>query len=183
MAPRAQGRGVRGRVRRRPLLLGVLVVAVVSGVLVFAVTARPVADVLSPVTVEQAHVGTTYAFDGVVCLGSQAAGSTVDRVTVEQAPGGTTELVRPPQGSLTVGFPVDRAAGEPAEGYDIPAGGQDCTLRVLLTPDELGRVEAGTLRVRLRYGPGRLLWRTVSVRPPVALDVTGTGPDPRTSTG
>ena len=157
-----------------------LVVAVVSGALLFVFSARPSGDVLSPVAVEQAHVGTSYAFDGVVCLGSEAAGSTVDSVTVEQAAGGTTELVRP-DGPVTVGFPVDAGEAEPAEGYEIAAGGQDCTLRVLLTPDELGRVEAGTLRVRLSYGPGGLLWRTVSLRPQVSLDVTETGPDPRAS--
>ena len=174
---------VRGRVRRRPLLLGVLVVAVLGGALLYALQARPSGDALAPVGLERAHVGTTYAFDGVVCLGSQVTSSTVDGVTVEQAPGGTTELVRPPQGPITLGFPVERDAGTSVDGFDIPAGEQDCTLRVLLTPDRQGRVEAGKLHVRLRYGPGALLWRTVEVRPELALDVTETGPDPRSSTG
>jgi len=166
-------------VRRRPLLLGALVVAVVSGVVLFAVGARPSGDALAPVGLEQAHVGTTYAFDGVVCLGSQVTASTVDGVTVEQAPGGTTALVRPPRGPLTIGFPVDPDAGGSAAGYELAAGAQDCTLRVLVTPDERGTVEAGTLQVRLRYGPFGLLRRTVSVRPEVVLQVTATGPDPR----
>lgn len=170
---------VRGRYRRRTLLLGVLAVAVVIGLLLFALGARPSADPLAPVGLQLAHVGTTYAFDGVVCVGSVVTGSTVAGVTVEQAPGGTTQLVRPPQGPPTLGFPVDPDAGEPVDGFDVPAGGQDCTLRVLVTPERQGRVEAGTLLLRLRYGPGGLLRRTASVRPQVVLDVTATGPDPR----
>lgn len=171
---------VRGRFRRRPLLLGVLVVALVSGVLVVALGARPTADALPPVGLEQGYVGTTYAFDGVVCLGSQVLGSTVDEVRVRQSPGGTTRLVVPPQGApITLGFPVEEQAGTPVEGYELPAGEQDCTLRVLVTPERTGRVEAGTLEVRLRYGPGGLLRRTATVTPRLVLDVTGTGPDPR----
>lgn len=172
---------VRGRFRRRQLLLGVLVVAVVSGVLVVALGARPSADAPSPVGLEAAHVGTTYGFDGVVCLGSQVAGSTVDRVEVEQAPGSRTALVVPPAGRLTLGFPVDPDAGRAVTGYAVPAGDQDCTLRVLVTPSRTGRVTAGTLKVRLRYGPGGLLRRTASVTPRLVLDVTGTGPDPRSA--
>lgn len=170
---------VRGRFRRRPLLLGVLVIAVVSGVLLFAYGARPSGDTLGPVQLDEAHVGTPYAFDGVVCLGSQVADSTVDSVTVQQAPGGTTQLVRPPEGPLTLGFPVEPDAGGPVAGYEIPAGGQDCTLRVLFTPEQQGRAEAGTLRVRLRYGPFGLLRSTVVVQPDVAVEATETGPDPR----
>ena len=170
---------VRGRYRRRPLLLGVLVIAVVSGVLLFAWGARPTAEPFSGVGVEQAHGGTTYAFDGVVCVGSQVAGSTVLGVQVEQAPGGRTALVQPPSGPLTLGFPVDPEEGSPAEGFDIPAGDSDCSLRVLVTPEREGRVEAGLVRITLGYGPGGLLRRTVPVQPPVSLDVTGTGPDPR----
>ncbi len=172
---------VRGRFRRRQLLLGVLVVAVVSGLLVLALGARPSADAPSPVGLEQAHVGTTYGFDGVVCLGSQVAGSTVDGVEVRQAPGSRTALVVPPEGRLTLGFPVDADAGTSVDGYVVPAGAQDCTLRVLVTPTRTGRVNAGTLRVRLRYGPGGLLRRTASVTPQLVLDVTATGPDPRSA--
>ncbi len=98
---------VRGRFRRRTLLLGVLVIAVVSGVLVFALGARPTAELGGQVVAEPAYVGTTYAFDGVVCLGSQVAGSTVEGVEVEQAVGTTTDLVRAPEGAPTLGFPVD----------------------------------------------------------------------------
>ena len=172
-------RRVRGRFRRRPLLLGVLVVAVVSGVLLFALGARPTAELGGQVLAEPAYVGTTYAFDGVVCLGSQVARSTVEGVQVEQASGTTTELVRGPEGPPTLGFPVDPEAQEEVEGLELPADGLDCTLRLLVTPDEEGQVEAGTLKVRLSYGPGGLLRRTATVRPDVTINVTGSGPDPR----
>ena len=170
---------VRGRWRRGPLLLGVLVVAVVSGLLVFALGARPSADPGGRVLASPAHVGTTYAFDGVVCLGSQVTGSTVAGVEVEQAAGSTTDLVRPPTGPITLGFPVDPQDGEPVDGFGVAAGEQDCTLRLLVTPDRKGRIDAGVLKIRLRYGPGGLLRRTASVRPDVVLDVAETGPDPR----
>jgi hypothetical protein len=170
---------LRGRFRRRTLLLGVLVVAVLSGLLVFALGARPTAELGGQVLAEPTYVGSTYAFDGVVCLGSQVAGSTVEGVEVEQAEGTTTELVRGPDGAPTLGFPVDPEAQEDLEGLEVPAGELDCTQRLLVTPDRQGRVEAGTVEVRLRYGPGGLLRRTVTVRPDVVLQVTGTGPDPR----
>ena len=172
-------RRVRGRFRRRPLLLGVLLVAVLSGVLLLALGARPTAELGGQVIAEPAYVGTTYAFDGVVCLGSQVAGSTVEGLEVEQAPGTTTDLVRGPEGPPTLGFPVDPQSQEEVEGLALPAGELDCTLRLLVTPDEEGQVEAGTLKVRLSYGPGGLLRRTATIRPDVALEVTGTGPDPR----
>jgi len=170
---------VRGRVRRRTLLLGVLVIAVVSGLLVLALGARPTAERGGRVVAEPAYVGTTYAFDGVVCVGSQVTGSTVTGVTVLQPAGGRTELVRAPDEPPSLGFPVDPDGGEPVDGLDVPAGEQDCTLRLLVTPDRRGRIEAGTLEVHLRYGPGGLLRGTDSVRPDVVLDVTETGPDPR----
>ena len=154
-------------------------VAVVSGLAVFAVGARPSADPVGQVLASPAHVGTTYAFDGVVCVGSQVTGSTVAGVGVQQAPGGRTELVRAPDGPPYLGFPVEGDGGEPVAGFEVPAGEQDCTLRLLVTPDRLGRIEAGTLEVRLRYGPGGLLRRTDSVHPDVVLDVGKTGPDPR----
>ena len=170
---------VRGRFRRRTLLLGVLGVAVVSLLVVLAVGARPTAELGGEVLAEPAYVGTTYAFDGVVCLGSQLAGSTVEGVEVEQAPGSTTDLVRGPEGAPTIGFPVDAQAQDDVEGLDVPSGELDCTSRLLVTPDRQGRVEAGTLKVRLSYGPLGLLRRTATLRPDVALEVTGTGPDPR----
>ena len=170
---------LRGRFRRRTLLLGVLVVAVLSGLLVFALGARPTAELGGRVVAEPTYVGTTYAFDGVVCLGSQVTGSTVEGVEVEQAAGTTIDLVPGPQGAPTLGFPVDPEAQEEVEGLELPAGELDCTLRLLVTPQRQGRLEVGTLKVRLSYGPGGLLRRTATIRPDVALEVTGTGPDPR----
>lgn len=172
---------LRGRYPRRTLLRGVVVLAVLGAVAVFALGARPAAEALVPVGLERAYEGTTYAFDGVVCVGSQVAGSTIAGVEVEQAPGSRTALVVPPEGPITLGFPVDAEPGEPVDGYDVPAGEQDCTLRVLVTPERQGRVAAGTLRLSLRYGPGGLLRRTAEVTPTLSLDVTGTGEDPRSA--
>jgi len=159
----------------------VLVVAVVSGVLVLALGARPSGDAPVPVGVPQAYAGTTYAFDGVVCVGSQVAASTITGYQVEQADGSRTAFVRPPRGPITLGFPVDPDAGSSVDGYDVPAGEQGCTLRLLVTPEREGAVEAGTLRVRLRYGPFGLLRKTVSVTPDVTLQVVGSGADPRST--
>jgi hypothetical protein len=174
----AAGR-LRGRFRRRPLLVGVLVIAVVSGLLVFALGARPTAESGGQVVGAPAYVGTTYAFDGVVCLGSQVTGSTVEGVEVEQAPGTTTTLARGPEGAPTLGFPVDPEAQQEVEGLALPAGELDCTLRLLVTPTREGQLGVGRLRVRLSYGPGGLLRRTATISPDVGLDVVGTGPDPR----
>ncbi len=170
---------VRGRFRRRPLLLAVLAVAVVTGLLVFALGARPTAELGGQVVAEPAYVGTTYAFDGVVCLGSQVTGSTVEGVEVEQGAGTTIDLVPGPEGAPTLGFPVDPEAQQEVEGLELPAGELDCTLRLLVTPEREGRLDVGTLKVRLSYGPGGLLRRTATVRPDVTLVVTSSGPDPR----
>ena len=180
-----QGRrsGLRGRMRRRPLLAGVAVVAVVGAVLVFASGARPGVDVLNAVPLEDGYVGTTYAFDALLCVGSKIAATTITGVEVEQAPGGTTRLLLPPDDSPpTVGFPVEQDAGRPVEGYVVPAGESDCGFRLLVTPDRTGTVEAGTVRLSTSYGPGGLLRRTLSAQADVTLEVTGTGTDPR-STG
>ena len=176
--PEVAGR-VRGRFRRRDLLLGVLVVAVLSGLLVFALGARPTAELGGQVIAEPTYAGTTYAFDGVVCLGSQVAASTVEGVEVEQVAGTRTDLVRAPEGPPTLGFPVDLDAQQEVDGLQLPAGQLDCTLRLLVTPEREGSLRVGTLKVRLSYGPGGLLRRTATVRPDVQLEVTGTGPDPR----
>ena len=172
---------VRGRVRRKPLLLAVLAIGVVGAFVIFALGARPSAEPSTVIGLERAYAGTTYAFDGAICLGSPQVASTVRSVEVEQAPGSTTELLRPPDGPPTVGFPVGER-GEDVAGYRLPAGEDDCTLRVLVTPERQGPVQAGTLRIAMSYGPFGLLRRTVEVQPQVTLDVTGTGDDPR-STG
>lgn len=182
-APGRRRGGVRGRVRRTPLLVVVLVVGVVGAAAIFALEARPDADAFVPVAVSDARVGTAYAFDGVLCLDSPSVDARVLSVEVEQAPGGTTRVLEPPEGArTTLGFPVDdAAAGTAPEDYRVPAGEQDCDLRLLVTPTELGTVDAGTVRVQLGYGPFGLLRRTAEVEPPVVLEVTGTGTDPRSS--
>ena len=73
---------LRGRVRRKPLLVGVALVAVLGGLLVFALGARPGVEVLNAVPLERGYVGTTYAFDGLVCVGSQVTATTVTGVSV-----------------------------------------------------------------------------------------------------
>lgn len=146
--------------------------------LVFALGARPGVEVLNAVPLERGYVGTTYAFDGLLCVGSQV---TATRVTgaVAASDGAEVSVVQPPAGSPpTVGFPV-RDGGSPAAGYQVPAGEPECGLRLLVTPTRTGTVTAGELELSLAYGPGGLLRRTVAVRPAVSLEVTGTGPDPR----
>lgn len=167
--------------RRKPALIVLLVVGLVGGVLIFALQARPSASSPSAIGLEQAYVGTTYAFDGAVCLGSSTVSSEVLAVEVEQASGGTARLVTPPEGARpTLGFPADDDGGD-VTGYRVPAGQDDCTLRLLVTPDAKGAVRPGTVKVRLGYGPFGLLRRTAEVRPQVLLDVTGEGDDPRSS--
>jgi hypothetical protein len=171
---------VRGRVRRRPLLIGVLAVGVLGALAIFALSARPSAEPSVTIGLERAYAGTTYAFDGAICLGSPQVASQVRAVEVEQAPGSTTALVRPPDEPPSVGFPV-AGDGEDVAGYRLPAGEDDCTLRVLVTPEQQGTVQAGTLRITMSYGPFGLLRRTAEVQPLLTLDVTGTGQDPRAS--
>jgi hypothetical protein len=134
------------------------------------------------VPLDQAYVGTTYAFDGTLCLGSPRVSAKVVGIQVDQAPGGTTQVLEPAKDARPViGFPVEAAdAGSAVSDYRVPAGEQDCTLRVLVTPTETGAVRAGTVEVEMTYGPFGLLRRTATAVPQVTLDVTGTGTDPRT---
>jgi hypothetical protein len=174
---------VRGRFRRTPLLITVLVVGVVGALVIFALQSRPSAGSPTPIGLEQAYVGTTYAFDGAVCLGSRQVAAEVLSVEVEQAPGTRTRLVRPPEGAVpTLGFPAEDRGGDVA-GFQVPAGEDDCTLRLLVTPEQKGALQPGRLRVRMGYGPFGLLRRTAEVRPRVTLDVTGDGEDPRSTSG
>ena len=182
--PRKQGsRGLRGR--RKPLLIGLLTVGLLGGFAIFAFQARPDAAGTVVVPLGEAYAGTAYAFDGTLCVGSPRVAATVTGVEVEQAPGGTTQVLEPPPDTRpVVGFPVDaEGAGSPVSDYPVPAGEQDCTLRVLVTPDEQGTVRAGSVDVEMAYGPFGLLRRTVTAVPQVTLDVTGTGTDPRTELG
>jgi hypothetical protein len=174
-------RRLKGRFRRKPALLVLLVVGVTGGFLIFALEARPSASSPAAIGLEKAYVGTTYAFDGAVCLGSATVSSEVLSVEVEQAPGSTAELVRPPEDAApTLGFPTDDE-GRDATGYLVAAGQDDCTLRLLVTPTDKGDVRPGNVRVQLGYGPFGLLRRTAEVRPQVRLEVTAEGEDPRSS--
>ena len=156
-----------------------MVVAVLSGVTVVALGARPGVEVLNAVPLERGYVGTTYAFDGLLCVGSQVTSTRVTGVEGSGQQDAEVELVQPPPDSApTVGFPVtDR--GSPAAGYEVPAGEPECGLRLLVTPFRTGSVTVETLRLSLAYGPGGLLRRTVEVSPSVTLDVTSEGTDPR----
>jgi hypothetical protein len=147
-----------------------------------ALNTRPAAGTVDPVAVPDAHTGTAYAFDGAVCL-SAPAGATVAEVEVQQAPGGTTRvLLPPPEARPVVAFPVEPgASGAEVADYPVPAALQDCELRLLVTPEQQGVVQAGSVRVRYRYGPGGLLRSTTTVTPPVTLEVNATGPDPRSN--
>jgi hypothetical protein len=168
------------RLRRRPLLLGVLVVALVAAVVLVASWVRPSLEPGTSLALGEVHVGTAYAFDGLVCLGSGQVGATVRSVEVEQAEGSTTRLVQAPEGAPpTLGFPVRDAGGASLEGREVPAGELDCEARLLVVPEQQGQLRPGRVRVTFAYGPGGLLRRTASLEPAVTLDVTRTGPDPR----
>jgi len=170
---------LRGRVRRRPAVLTLLVVGVVGALWIFVLQARPSGSSPTAIRLEQGYAGTTYAFDGAVCLRAPAVQARVLDAEVEQAAGVTARLVRPPEGARpTLGFPAEDR-GEDVRGYRVTAGEDDCTLRLLVTPTRQGLLAPGAVRVRLAYGPFDLLRRTVSVRPQVRLDVTGEGDDPR----
>jgi hypothetical protein len=172
---------LRGRFRRKPLLIGVLTVGVLGGFAIFAVQARPDASGTVVVSLEEAYVDTAYAFDGTLCLDSPRVSARVVGIEVDQAPGGTTQVLEPARDARPViGFPVEESdVGTPVSDYSVPAGEQDCTLRVLVTPTGTGTVRAGTLEVEMAYGPFGLLRRTATAVPKVTLDVTGTGTDPR----
>ncbi len=166
--------------RRKPFLLSLLAVGVVGGIVIFALQTRPDAGGTDAVRLGDAYVATDYAFDGTLCLDSPVVDAEVLSIEVEQAPGSTTRVLAPSgDARVTLGFPVQDDSGEVPEGYVVPAGETDCTLRVLVTPQEQGTVQAGTVRVRLGYGPFGLLRRTAEVQPQVVLEVTGTGTDPR----
>ena len=179
--PRRGPAGLRGRYRRKPLLIGVLLVGLLGGFLIFALQARPDAAGTVVVPLDSAYVGTAYAFDGTLCLGSPRVSARVVDVEVEQAPGGRTQVLEPPPDTRAViGFPVAGTdLGTPVSDYAVPAGEQDCTLRVLVTPEATGTVRAGTVQVEMTYGPFGLVRRTATAVPQVTLEVTGTGTDPR----
>ncbi len=167
------------RLRRGPALGVLLLVAVVGAYVVLRGSLSPQVDLSAPVTVPEAYAGTTYALDGVVCLRGRSTGASVASVS---SPGGTRLGLRPPGSALAVAFPVDPGAVDRLEGARVPSGDELCT-RLLVTPSATGEVRAGPVEITLHYGPFGLLSRTRTVRPPVVLQVTGTGTDPRRSAG
>lgn len=175
--PKKPRRRLSRRQKQVLALVAALGLLVLAALLVRGI--RPVAIAADVAEVPDAQVGTTYAFDGSVCL-EAVGGATVRGVEVRDAPGGRTELrLAPPDERPTVAFPLAEVTGEPLEGYEVPAGELDCELRVLVTPTSTGDVLAGEVRVSLSYGPLGLLRRTAVVVPRVLLDVTGSGTDPR----
>ena len=165
------------RLRRGPALTLLALVGVVGAFLLARGAVRPRLDVIAPITVPQAYAGTTYAFDGLLCLRASSIGAEV----VDVRSGPHTELaLRPPGTPLTVAFPVQAGAAAPLVGTHLTAAEEQCT-RLLLTPDATGDLRAAPVHVAFRYGPLGLLRSSVDVVPPVTLQVTGTGTDPRTT--
>jgi hypothetical protein len=162
----------------------VLVVAVVSGLLLLWSFVSPTVESGGAVSLDDAHVGTAYGFDGVVCLGSGSLGATVHRVEVEQPDGGAVRLVERPDGArFTLGFPVEQDQDAGLEGREVAGGELDCLTRLVVVPDREGSLQPGRVRVTYSYGPGGLLRRSASLVPEVTVQVTRTGPDPRADAG
>ena len=165
----------RYRLKRGPVLGLLLIIGVVGGLLVVRGSTRPVVDVYGAVAVPDAYEGTTYAFDGLVCLRASSIGASVGSVTTS----GSTRIGLQPEGSrVAVAYPVPPEALGSLDGAEIAAGDQLCT-RLVVTADGTGERRADPVRVQFRYGPFGLLRSTTTVQPPVTLQVTGTGPDPR----
>ncbi len=169
------------RLKRGPTLALLLVVGLIGVVLIGRSSTRPTLYVLVPVAVPAAYAGTTYAFDGLVCLQAGSVGAEVVGVDASTVDGVRTEIaLRPPGAPPAVAFPVDPGASAPLEGLRIAAGDDPCA-RVLVTADGQGERAAGPVQVRFRYGPLGLFRTTATVTPPVVLQVTGTGTDPRST--
>ena len=167
------------RLKRGPALVVLVVLGVVGALLIGRSSTRPTVYVLTPVTVPAAYAGTTYAFDGLVCLQAGSVGAEVSGVDASTVAGVRTEIALRPAGAPpAVAFPVAPTASRPLEGLRIAAGDDPCA-RVLVTADGQGDRAAGPVQVRFRYGPFGVFRATSDVTPPVVLQVTGTGTDPR----
>lgn len=163
------------RLRRGPVLALLVLVGVVGALLISRASVRPQVDVFGPVAVPAAYAGTTYAFDGVLCVRATSVGTTVS----SSVPDGATRVGLRPEGTPpAIAYPVDDAAVRPLSGASVAAGDQVCT-RLLVRPGTTGRAVAAPVRLSFRYGPFGLLRSSTTVTPPVTLDVTGTGQDPR----
>lgn len=164
------------RLKRGPVIVVLAVVAVLGVLLIGRSSVKPQVDVYGAITVPDAYDGTTYAFDGLVCLRASSIGARIGG----SADGGDTRIgLRPDGAPVTIAYPVRMGDIRPLSGTQVSAGDQQCT-RVLVTPHGAGQRRAGAVRVSFRYGPFGLLRSTATVVPPVTLQVTGTGTDPRT---
>ena len=165
------------RLKRGPIIGLLLLIGVVGALLVARGSVRPQVDVYSPVTVPAAYAGTTYGFDSLVCVHASSIGATLDEV---RSSGSTRLGLRPAGRPVTVAFPVEPTALTSAEGLKIAAGDQQCT-RLTVTAQGSGDQRPEPVRLHFTYGPFGLLRRSQTVTPPVVLQVTGTGTDPRTT--
>lgn len=178
------------RLKRGPVVALLLVVGLVGLFLIARSSTRPQVQTLAPVTVPDAYEGTTYAVDGLVCLKATALGarvtgvsavgdSTAGEESVAGRAGVDTRLVDRPAGAPpAVAYPVPPDAGTDLAGLQLARGQERC-VRVLTTAGGQGERSAEELEVRFAYGPFGILRSTATVTPPVLLQVTGTGSDPR----
>lgn len=165
------------RLRRGPLIALIVIVGVLGALLLARGSGRPQVDVYGAVTVPDAYDGTTYAVDGLVCLRATSGDATVREATGSDR----TRIGLRPQGAPpAVAFPVPADAVRSLDGAEVPAADSRCS-RLLVTARGLGAQQADPVRLSFRYGPLGLLRTTVEVTPPVTLQVTGTGTDPRTA--
>lgn len=167
------------RLRRKTVLVVLLVVGVLGGLVIARGSLRPQATTTGPVTLPEAYAGTTYALDGMACLAARSVPVTVTGASDSELQGVRTRAVlRPPSAPVTVAYPVPPDAGDPLVGARVAAGEERC-FRVLVTASGTGERRAGPVEMRVRYGPFGLLRSTLRLTPPVTLQVTGTGADPR----
>ena len=114
---------VRLPAQARAALALLVLVGVVGALLIGRSSTRPTLTVLVPVTVPDAYAGTTYAFDGLVCLQAGSIGARVSGVEASTAAGVRTEVaLRPPGAPPSVAFPVDASAADPFEGVELAGG-------------------------------------------------------------
>lgn len=172
------GRNSQYRLKRGPVLALLLLIGLVGAFVIARSSTRPQVEALPLVTVPEAHAGTTYAVDGLVCLKATAVGARVTEVEAEDATP-TVELVQRPQGAPpAIAYPVAPDGGSPLEGLELDRGEERC-VRVLGRSDAQGDQRAGPLEVRFAYGPLGLLRAGVAVTPQLLLQVRNTGTDPR----
>ena len=167
------------RLKRGPVIVLLVLVGLFGTFFIGRSSTRPVLDVQAPVTVPQAYAGTPYAFDGLVCLRASSVAAEVTGVSGGTGGEVVTQLLqRPPGSPVTVAFPLEGDAGAPLDGLRVASGDSTC-LRVVVAADGQGDQRAREVEVSVAYGPLGLLRSTLSVTPPVLLQVTGTGRDPR----